>query len=384
MSTDAIWRNAASDMLERITSTATGLETEFPHWANSQTGAWTTTADGDWTGGAWPGQLWLAHKFTGEARFHELARAWCLRLRPRATLETAFKGFGFYCGAAVGDILASDEIGRTVALEAASSLVRQFDPRLGLIPLGRDAEEAGEVGKAFSSIDSLQAIPLLLWAADRTGDASYREVAIPHLNRVLEIHCRPDGSIIQSSQLDSRDGGVVRHFTHKGFSDASIWGRAQAWGMLYSAMGYARNRHEPRWLAQSMAAADWWLANVPQDRVAFWDFDDPAIPNAERDTAGTAIACAALLKLGKLAPEGVRARYRDAAERTARALVAEYLTPTEAGDARPRGMLIGGCFNKRPDSRPHDVTLNAELIFGSYFLFECLLALAGVVEPDEI
>jgi unsaturated chondroitin disaccharide hydrolase len=384
MSTDMIWRNAADDMLERITSTAAGLRTEFPHWADARTGAWTTTADGDWTGGAWPGQLWLAHKLTGEARFHELARTWCLRLRPRATLETAFKGFGFYCGAALGDILAGDETGRTVALEAAASLARQFDPRLGLIPLGKDAEEAGEVGKAFSSIDSLQAVPLLLWAADRTGDASYREVAIPHLTRVLDIHCRPDGAIIQSSELDSRDGGIIRHFTHKGYSDTSIWGRAQAWGMLYSVMGYARYRQEPRWLKQSMAAADWWIANVPQDGVAFWDFNDPAIPHTERDTAGTAIVCAALLKLGKLAPQGERARYRAAAEHTARALVAGYLTPTAADDARPRGMLVGGCFNKRPDSRPHDATLNAELIFGSYFLFECLLVLAGIVEPDEI
>jgi unsaturated chondroitin disaccharide hydrolase len=384
MSTDTIWHNAASDMLERIASTAAGSQTEFPHWANAQTGAWTTTADGDWTGGAWPGELWLAHKLTGEARFHELARTWCLRLRPRATMETAFKGFGFYCGGALGDILVGDEIGRTVALEAAASLVRQFDPQLGLIPLGKDAEEAGEIGKAFSSIDSLQAVPLLLWAADRTGDASYRKVAGAHLTRVLEIHCRPDGSIIQSSELDSRDGSITRHFTHKGYSDTSIWGRAQAWGMLYSVMGYARNRQEPRWLKQSMEAADWWLANVPRDHVAFWDFNDPAIPNTERDTAGTAIVCAALLKLGKLAPEGGRARYRDAAERTVRALVTGYLTPTMPDDTRPRGMLVGGCFNKRPDSRPHDATLNAELIFGSYFLFECLLVLAGVVEADEI
>jgi unsaturated chondroitin disaccharide hydrolase len=384
MSTDTIWRDAASRMVGRITSTAALLHTEFPHWASSQTGAWTTTPDGDWTGGAWPGQLWLAGKLTGDEGFHELARTWCLRLRPRATLETAFKGFGFYCGAALGDILADDETARTVALEAAASLAGQFDPRLGLIPLGRDAEEAGEVGKAFSSIDSLQAVPLLFWAADRTGDASYRRVAAPHLTRVLAIHCRPDGSIIQSSELNSQDGSLSRHFTHKGFSDTSIWGRAQAWGTLYSVMGFARNRQETDWLAQSMRAADWWLDNVPQDLVAFWDFNDPAIPDTERDTAATAITCAALLKLGELAPEPQRSRYRDAAERTARALVTAYLTPVSAADTRPPGMLVGGCFNKRPDSRPHDSTLNAELIFGSYFLLECLLVLAGVVKAAEI
>jgi unsaturated chondroitin disaccharide hydrolase len=384
MPTDTIWRDAANTMLQRITSTAAGLQTEFPHWANAQTGVWTTTPGGDWTGGAWPGQLWLAYKLTGEERFHDLARAWCLRLRPRATLETAFKGFGFYCGAAIGDILAGDETGRMVALEAAASLKGQYDPALGLIPLGKDAEEHGEVGKAFSSIDSLQAIPLLYWAAERTGDASYRDVAIPHLTRVLEVHCQQDGSIIQSSELNSNDGSISRHFTHKGYSDTSIWGRAQAWGMLYSVMGFARDPAQKHWLEQSMHAADWWLANVPDDLIAFWDFSDPAIPNTERDTAGTAIVCAALLKLGELAPEPRRARYRDAAERTMRALVAGYLTPTAPGDTRPPGMLVGGCFNKRPDSRKHDSTLNAELIFGSYFMLECLLVLAGVLEADAI
>ncbi len=377
MPSETIWRAAADRMLRRVRDTSASLQDGFPHWADAKTGAWTTTPDGDWTGGAWPGMLWLAYKFSGEEQYAALARHWCLRLRPRATLETAFKGFGFYCGAALGDILAQDETGRTVALEAAASLAGQYDPRLGLIPLGRHAEEHGEVGKAFSSIDSLQAVPLLLWAADRTGEARYRDTAIPHLSRVFEIHSRPDGGIIQSTELDAQTGAATRHFTHKGFSDSSVWGRAQAWGILYAVMGYARCPQQRAWLDSGMKAADWWLANVPQDMVAFWDFNDPAIPNTEHDTAATAIVCAALLKLGALAPSAAkRTRYRDAAERTAHALVTQYLTPG--------GMLIGGCFNKRPDSRPHDSTLNAELIFGSYFMLESLLVLSGTIKAAEV
>jgi unsaturated chondroitin disaccharide hydrolase len=379
------WNRAARDMLERMDQTVAAVGDAFPHWADGQSGVWTTTRDGDWTGGAWPGMLWLAHRMTGEEKFRELARNWCVRLRPRAKLETAFKGFGFYCGAALGQILAGDETGKTVALEAVESLRDQFDPRLGLIPLGKDAEEHGEVGKAFSSIDSLQAAPLLFWAARQTGDDSYRACAASHTTRVLEIHCRGDGSIIQSSELDGRDGRVVRHFTHKGFSDTSVWGRAQAWGMIYSAMAFARCPSEKRWLDRSMAAADWWLANVPGDLIAYWDFNDPAIPDTQRDTAATAIVSAALLKLAELAPtDAQRSRYRDAAERTARALITGYLTPTSAADPRPRGMLVGGCFNKRPDSRQHDAALNAELIFGSYFLFESLQVLSGVINATEV
>lgn len=379
------WERVSGHMLERAVLTATSLRSGFPHWANAETGEWTTTPDGDWTGGAFPGLLWLGFKKTGDERVRALAHEWCERLRPRAKLETAFKGFGFYCGASLGQILAGDKLAETIALEAAQSLREQFDPRLGLIPLGKDAEEHGEVGKAFSSIDSLQAVPLLFWAAKRTGDESYAICAANHTSRVLDIHCREDGSIIQSSELDSNSGEIRRHFTHKGVSDTSVWGRAQAWGMIYSAMAFAQKPSETRWLKQSMAAADWWLAHIPKAMVAFWDFDDPAIPNAPVDTAASAIVCVALLKLSELAPgEAERTRYRDAAERTAKALTAGYVTPTTSGDTRPQGMLVGGCFNKRPDARTRDSTTNAELIFGSYFLFEALQILGGVIGATEL
>ena len=61
------------------------------------------------------------------------------------------------------------------------------------------------------------------------------------------------------------------------------------------------------------------MSHVPADRVAFWSFDDPAIPTTERDTAATAIAAAALLKLAQVGPEDRRARYRDFAEVTVEA-----------------------------------------------------------------
>jgi unsaturated chondroitin disaccharide hydrolase len=265
-------------MCRRIDHNLNVLKSEFPHWAGSQTGAWTTTPDGDWTGGAWPGMLWLAARRTGEAKYLDAARLWSGRLKPHARLQTAFKGFGFYYGAALGDLLCEDKNAAALALEAAESLKGQFDSRLGLIPLGGDAEESEDVGNCFSSIDSLQATPLLLWAARKTGDAAYAEVAAKHTSRVLDIHMRNDGSIVQSSELDPKDGNIVRHFTHKGFSDDSVWGRAQAWGLIYTAIALAHQPRENRWMEQLTKGADWWLANVPNSMIAFWDFNDPAIP----------------------------------------------------------------------------------------------------------
>jgi len=199
------------------------------------------------------------------------------------------------------------------------------------------------------------------------------------------LHVRPDGSFIQSSSLDAATGQLVRHYTHKGVSDTSTWGRAQAWGMLFSTQSWLADRQRERWMAAAVRGADWWLAHAPADRVAFWDFDDPAIPNTERDTAATAIALAALLKLARVAPsEAGRGRYRRAAEDTARALVERYLTPTHPGDRRAPGMLTEACFNKRMDARPQDRANRCEFIVGSYYLFESLLALAGRLDPLRV
>src|SRR5438067_1469781 len=118
--------------------------------------------------------------------------------------------------------------------------------------------------------------------------------------------------------------------------------------------------------------ADWWLAHAPADRVAFWDFDDPKIPDTFRDTSATAIVTASLLTLAPHASTPARARaYRETAETTAAALVERHL--------RPDGMLSDGCYSPRIG-----LATRHELVWGSYYLFEALHALAGLYDPVKI
>jgi len=273
-----------------------------------------------------------------------------------------------------------------IAIETARHLARRlYSPTLKLVPLGAQAEEGGHIGNTETSIDSLQAAPLLFWAAGATGDTGLHEVAANHAETIIHLHLRSDGSFIQSSSLDAATGRLVRHYTHKGSSDTSTWGRGQAWGMLFSTQSWQADRAREAWMAAAVRGADWWLAHAPADHVAFWDFDDPAIPNTERDTAATSIALAALLKLARAAPsEAQRARYRESAEATARALVERYLTPTDSGDRRIPGILTEACFNKRADARPHDRANRCEFIVGSYYLLESLLVLAGRLDPQRV
>lgn len=372
------WAKAQQAMLQRIDATIDQVRSGVPHWADTSTGKWHVTEDGDWTGGAWVGQLWLAHHLTGEERYLDAARRWLAIIAPRATRETAFKGFTFYYGAAVGSILTADAEAHEVALDVARRLAAQFDESLGLIPLGAEAEEGNAIGTAESSIDSLQASPLLLWSAQVTGDADQRRRAVQHTDRVLAHHVRRDDSVVQSTTLDPDTGDMVRSHTHKGYSATSTWARAQAWAMLYSAMCLLREPAELGWRDTALRVADWWIAQVPSDRVSYWDFDDPAIPDTERDTAATAIAAAALLKLAAALGDTSQAKhYRTAARETVNALVQDYLTPTTGEDERPVGILTQGCFTKRPDTRPQDQATSVELVFGDYFLMECLATLDG-------
>ncbi len=378
------WNEAIARMLTRVRDTAARVGDGFPHWADPASGQWTVTADGDWTGGFWVAMLWLACHGTGDERYHRWARQWMSRLRPRIGSASVFKAIPFYYGGSVGHLLLNDAGARQMALEAAASLMRLYNPALGLIPLGAEAEEGSQVGPAESSIDSLFASPFLLWAARETGDGRMREAARSHASRVIELHLRDDGSFIQSSSLDPLSGAMIRHYTHKGYSDTSTWGRAQSWGALLSVMSYAREPGETRWLQAAERGADWWIAHVPSDRVAFWDFDDSRIPQIERDTAATAAMACAMLKLAALADPARRHGYRRHGEATVSAVVERYLTPVSPSDRRVPGILTEGCFNKRPDSRGHDAAALHELIFGSYYLFEALHILAGKVAPNTI
>jgi unsaturated chondroitin disaccharide hydrolase len=380
-----LWNDGIERMMARVRDTIERVPAGFPHWGDPETGRWTVTTDGDWTGGYWIAMLWIAYGDTHHESFRQRAEALTGHLRARIDLASVFKAVPFYYGGSIGNILSNDRAGGEIAIAAAENLVRLYNPKLKLMALGAEAEEGSHIGPAESSIDSLFATPFLQWAANETGNTRMGEIARNHGDRVIELHLRDDGTFIQSTSLDPESGAVLRHYTHKGYSDSSTWGRAQAWGVMLSAMSYIRAPGERRWLDAAERGADWWMAHVPADKVAFWDFDDPAIPNVERDTAATAAMSAGLLKLSAAVSDPAkRQKYRGFAEETVAALVQRYLTPTSGGDRRVPGILTEGCFNKRTDSRSQDAATKNELIFGSYYLFEALHMLAGRLDPKRI
>lgn len=377
MMVDSIWINALDRLTARLDETLSEHSVAFPNFADAQSGEWTRTADGDWTGGHFVGQLWIAAASRGNG-YLESARAWSRRLRPRTDSPTIFRGFLFYYGGALGGKLVDDAEATEIGLLGARSLLKDFNASCGLIPLGVGAEEASDVGNGETSIDCVgPTVALLCWAARQTGEAYFREAGMAHALRHIDLCVRPDGSVCQSASVNPETGEVSRRYSHKGYSAESTWARAQAWAMLAFTQAHAALGDEPRLLVAARDVADWWLESVPDSTVPFWDFDAVTDPDAPIDTSAAAIATAALLKLSSLVEDsGSAARYRSAAEDTARHLVDRHLIPRNGAGA---GRLVNGCYNTHLG-----LATDHELIWGDYYLYEALSVLSGELEALDV
>ena len=59
---------------------------------------------------------------------------------------------------------------------------------------------------------------------------------------------------------------------------------------------------DERFLATARKAAVYFISHLPEDRVPFWDFDAPGVPDdtVPRDASSSAIVASALLELAPL------------------------------------------------------------------------------------
>ncbi len=366
------WNEAIDRIMTRIDNTVASQLDYFPHYADPTTGIWTTTPNGDWTGGFWIGLLWLAHKYTLDPKYVRSAEYWLEKLRKRINSQTVFRGFLFYYGGAIAEILFANTKAREIALLGAEGLCKLYNEKAKLIPLGAEAEEASHVGLAETNVDCVMLIALLSWASEKTGNQKLREMGVQNARSHVRLCVRDDGSVCQSASFDTNTGRFVARYTHKGFSDDSTWSRAQAWGMLGYSLAAASAPHEEEFLKVAIKVSDWWIDHVPEDKIAFWDFDDPKVPLVERDTSATAIATSSLLKLSKLVKNSQRQKYIHAAEETLENLVNHHMTPLHENESRSGGMLLHGCYNKKIK-----LATNNELVWGDYFFLEGLLDLNG-------
>jgi unsaturated chondroitin disaccharide hydrolase len=350
----------ALDLLVRRTRhTAAEVGERFPYFAE-ESGVWTTTSGGGWCGGHWVGMLWLAYRRTRDAFFRELALRLTRRLAERVSADDMFRGMIHYYSAALGSDLTGDKTLAGIALRAAEGICDMYNAKAKMIPLGSEVKIHGaEVrGKEKGAVDNA-AVPLMVvwWAGKRSRRAEFTKIASAVTQQVCKWFIRPDGSTWQVGIFNPASGKLVRRQTILGYADDSCWSRGQAW-LLYGLAHAYRHSRKPDLLDAFRRVWGFFRRELPPDRVPYYDFRDPRIPDVPRDTSAAALAASGLLTLAR-AQRGAGRVYRAAAEELTAALVNGYLAPD--------GRLLQGCFNF-----PGQIATNNELIWGSYYLMETL------------
>lgn len=320
----------------------------------------------DWTSGFFPGSLWYMYAYTGKESWKSFARRWTAPIESQKyRRNTHDLGFMFSCSFGNGYQLAPDPAYREVLLEAARSLASRYHPKVKAI---RSWDFAKDKWQFPVIIDNMMNLELLFWASHASGDQTYREVAVQHALTTMANHYRADNSSFHVVDYDPLTEQVRKRETHQGYSDASAWARGQAWGLYGFTLCY-RETQDPRFLAQAEKIAAFLLShpNLPADKVPYWDFDAPDIPNAPRDASAAALMASALLELSTYSPTN-RDRYRQ----NAQAILQSLSSPAyQAAVGTNNGFILMHSTGSKPDGSEVDKPLN----YADYYFLEALLRL---------
>lgn len=316
----------------------------------------------DWVNGFWGGLMWQMFHATGE----EVYRNAALRLENR--LDGAFDefnglhhdvGFMWLHTAVAHDRIEPDARAKTRGLHAATLLAGRYNPN------GEYLSAWNENRPGWMIIDSMMNVPLLYWATQETQDPRFEGIALRHVETLMKLLVRGDGSVHHIAVVDPANGELLSYPEGQGYASGSSWSRGQAWAVYGFAISY-HHQKDPRYLEVAKAAAHYFLSNVSQTGyVPLVDFRAPSKPIEWDSTAGVCAACG-MLEISQYVPEYEKDLYVQGAVRILQAVSEKFCNWDESQD----GILGGGTVAyHRPFGK------NVPIIYGDYFLLEALLRL---------
>lgn len=323
----------------------------------------------DWCSGFFPGIVWEMYRLTGDAKYLPYAERYTLALDSIKHLKWHHDvGFMMDCSYGQAYAATGNEAYAEVLVETARSLATRFRPAAGVIQSwDEDRGWQGERGWMCPTIiDNMMNLELMFKATQISGDSTFWHIAVSHADTTMKYHFRPDYSCYHVVDYDKVNGGVRRRCTAQGYADESTWARGETWALYGYGICYYYTR-DPRYLEQCRRVYDFIFNHprLPEDLVPYWDYDDPAIPNAPRDASSAAITASALYLLSKWIPE-----YRATADR----IMASLASPAYLALVGTNGnFLLMHSVGAQPFGGEIDVPIN----YADYYFLEALLRADG-------
>ncbi|ANE48510.1 glycosyl hydrolase [Paenibacillus swuensis] len=350
---------------EKVLRMVQQMGDKSPHVARAD-GKYDDMATDWWTSGFWPGMLWIMYDMTGNEKFKEAAWGWDAKIEPWLT-KTSLDlhhdvGFQFLATAVIKHTLTGDADGLRRGLQAANFLAGRFNPAGNFIRAWNGDDNAG-----WAIIDCMMNISLLFWASEVTGDPRYRHIAVRHADTALANFIREDGSVRHIVSFDPETGGFIEAFGGQGFAPDSAWSRGNAWALHGFANVY-RWTKDVKYLHAAKRVAHYFIAALPEDGVAHWDFRTGE-NNPPRDSSASAIAASGLLEIADAVGEGERGLYLKKAEHIVASLTENYGT---WDDPSHEAILTQGTGHL-----PANSNINVSLIYGDYYYIEAVAKLNG-------
>lgn len=255
-----------------------------------------TCTSSNWVAGFYPGTLIYLYEATGNKILYKEALK-KITLMDNEQYDTGTHDLGFMMYCSYGNLyrVSPGNQYKEILLNSARSLSTRFNPKVGCIRSWGKSDDT----TAFNVIiNNMMNLELLMWATKITGDSSFYNIAVTHANTTMKNYFRPNYSSYHVLVYNPQTGDIIKKETAQGAADESAWARGQSWGLYGYTMMY-RYTKDKKYLDQAQYIADFILnnPNLPEDKIPYWDYDAPGIPNAKRDASAGAIMASALIEL---------------------------------------------------------------------------------------
>ncbi|MFC3560347.1 glycoside hydrolase family 88 protein [Pedobacter jamesrossensis] len=335
--------------------------TQFPQSTKKNGEADNRTSDW-WCSGFFGGSLWYLYEYTGAEKWKTAADRWTRALdKEKYNTRTHDLGFMLYCSYGNGYRITQNNEYIEPMVTGANSLSTRFDPAYGLI---KSWDKHADCEYPVI-IDNMMNLEFLCWAAKQTKDKKLRDIAIKHADNTLKHHFRKDYSSFHVvCYLPGTK--VFRKKTHQGAADSSAWARGQAWAMYGYALMY-RETKDKKYLKQAEGIASFIInhPNMPEDKVPYWDFNAPNIPNEERDASAAAVFASAFLEMSTFSKKNQKLYFK-----TAEDMLVSLSSPVYTAKIGENNNFI---LKHSVGHKPGNSEIDTPLVYADYYYLEALL-----------